>query len=133
MSKPAILLIGAGYIGGTVLERLIKDGYPVTVTFRKPEQDEALKKFGVARTVKASLDDEEIIEAEVAKHDILLNTASSDHVPSVNASLRGIQKRVDQGKKDHLYSYLWHRRHCRCSHGQIQIGQSVPRCRHCFY
>lgn len=50
------------------------------------------------KPIKVSLDDSDIITDIVSKHDIIVNTASSDHPGSIQATLEGIQKRVDAGQ-----------------------------------
>jgi nucleoside-diphosphate-sugar epimerase len=81
-----------------VLDRLLKEGYPVSVTYRREEQVKVYKDLGVT-PVKADLEDAARIEEVVSQYEVLINTASSDHPKSVEASIKGIQRRVDKGEK----------------------------------
>lgn len=69
----------SGYIGGTVLARLIQDPkrseYDITVLLRSDGKAEGFKKFGL-KTVKGSLDDVEILEKLVSEHDVVFQTVS---------------------------------------------------------
>jgi hypothetical protein len=57
-----------------------------------------LEKLGV-KGVKTSLDDGDLITDAVSEHDIIINSASSDHPNSVDATLAGIERRSKEGKK----------------------------------
>jgi nucleoside-diphosphate-sugar epimerase len=80
-----IFLTGAtGYIGGTVAARLISAGHGVRGLVRNSEKAGLLKKFGI-EPVLGSLDDAELLAREARKADGVVNTANSDHMPSVRA------------------------------------------------
>jgi len=95
-----ILFIGAtGYIGGTVLARLIQDPkrseYDITVLLRSDGKAEGFKKLGL-KTVKGSLDDVEMLEKLASEHDVVFQTADADHVKGTNAILRGFKSRYQK-------------------------------------
>jgi nucleoside-diphosphate-sugar epimerase len=96
MATPkSVFLLGAGYIGQHVIDLLLAANHPVTTMVRNPEVATAWEKAGV-KTILGTLDDVDIITAQVAQHEIIINTSSSDHLPSVEAILAGIRQRVLQ-------------------------------------
>jgi nucleoside-diphosphate-sugar epimerase len=92
----SIFLVGAGYIGQNVLDQLLAAKYPVTVFVRRPEQATLFEKAG-AKTVLGTLSDLELLTIQAAQHDITINTASCDDLPSVEAILSGVRQRVHAG------------------------------------
>jgi saccharopine dehydrogenase-like NADP-dependent oxidoreductase len=70
----------------------------ISATSRQDSHLEKLKELGY-KPVKASLDDRDLIVKLVSEHDVVINTASSDHPESVQSTLDGIQKRIDAGKQ----------------------------------
>lgn len=80
----------AGYIGGSVAVRLIKEGYQVRGLVRTPEQAERIKAVGIMPVI-GTLDDREILIREAKVSDAVVNAASSDHRASVEAMLDGLQ------------------------------------------
>lgn len=50
-----------------------------------------------AKTVLGTLDDTNLIEQLAAQSDVVFHTATSDHLASAQAILRGIAKRASQG------------------------------------
>lgn len=93
-----LLLIGPGYIGLTVLDNLLQDGYEVTALVRRQEAADGLAKAGV-KTVLGRLEDHDIISKQTALSDIVIHTATADDMPSVKAVIDGIRERVSQGAK----------------------------------
>ncbi|KAI0661419.1 NAD-P-binding protein [Cubamyces menziesii] len=94
----SVLLLGAtGYIGGSVLARLLVNAKPlfdITVLVRDVSKAEKLKSFGV-KTVLGSLDDTDKIR-DVASHaDIVLECADADHIESTKAVLAGLKRRFE--------------------------------------
>jgi len=99
MSKTSVLVIGTGFLGGSLLNVLKRNNnYEISATSRQDSHLEKLKELGY-KPVKASLDDRDLIVKLVSEHDVVINTASSDHPESVQSTLDGIQKRIDAGKK----------------------------------
>lgn len=96
-SQPDIFLVGAGYIGLTVLRELLNAGYSITVLTRHSEQASELEKRGI-KTVLGSLSDADLITAQTAAHRITINTASCDDLPSVEAILAGVRQRASEEK-----------------------------------
>ncbi|KAF2815516.1 NAD(P)-binding protein [Mytilinidion resinicola] len=94
MAAPkSVFLLGAGYIGQHIIDLLLAAKHPVTALIRKAEQAAAFEKAGI-KTVLGTLDDTELITEQAAQHDVAINTASCDHLPSVKAVLAGIRQRV---------------------------------------
>lgn len=96
-SKGSVFLIGPGFIGLQILGELLAEGYPVTALVRRDEAKASLEKLG-AKTVRGSLDDKDIIRTAAAAADIVIHTASADHLPSAAAALEGISERAKAGK-----------------------------------
>lgn len=76
----------AGYIGGSVAARLLQEGYTVRGLVRTAEQAEKVKKLGIEPVI-GTLDDAAILAREAQEADAVINAASSDHRPSVEAML----------------------------------------------
>ncbi|HSI60551.1 MAG TPA: NAD-dependent epimerase/dehydratase family protein [Ideonella sp.] len=76
----------AGFIGGSVAARLLAAGHSVRGLVRQPQQAERIAALGVV-PVLGSLDDAALLAAEAAAADAVVNAASSDHRPSVEAML----------------------------------------------
>jgi nucleoside-diphosphate-sugar epimerase len=93
----SVLLIGAGYVGQPVLDELLAAKYPVTTFVRRPSQATVFASIG-AKTVLGSLDDLKLLTAQAAQHEIIINTASADDLPSVEAILAGVRQRVHAGQ-----------------------------------
>lgn len=98
MSKGSIFLIGPGYIGLEILAELLRDGYQVTTLVRRKEAATDLEKTGT-KTVLGTLDNHDIIAKQAAASDVVIHTASADHLPSVEAVLDGIAQRAKEGKE----------------------------------
>lgn len=96
-TKGSVLLIGPGFIGLQILGELIAEGYPVTTLVRREEARANLEKLG-SKTILGSLDDSEVIRNATADADIVIHTATADHLPSAAAILDGIQDRAKAGK-----------------------------------
>ncbi|KAJ3554438.1 hypothetical protein NM688_g3112 [Phlebia brevispora] len=98
MSKPTIFLLGAtGYLGSEFLKLLARDypDYPVIALIRNAtaERRARLNEIHPNITVEeGALDDANAIIDQVLKADIVINSASSDHWPSVKATLEGLEK-----------------------------------------
>ncbi|TFY62534.1 hypothetical protein EVJ58_g3799 [Rhodofomes roseus] len=95
-SKWVVVLFGAtGYVGGSVLNRLLQD--PATKTWeiitpvRSPEKAKLLEKLGV-KTEIASLSDHDKLELLASRARVVINAAGSDDLPAINAILKGMRK-----------------------------------------
>lgn len=91
-SKPTLFLVGTGFIGGTLLTSLLKEGkHEIAALSRSEDKANKLKELGV-RPVMGSLDDEILVE-ESAKADIIIHAATADDQPSVKSILKGLAQR----------------------------------------
>ncbi|EXJ93415.1 hypothetical protein A1O1_01807 [Capronia coronata CBS 617.96] len=95
--KGSVFLLGPGFIGLQILDELLKDGYPVTVLVRREEARAKLEKLG-CKTVLGSLDDGDVIRKAAAAADIVIHTATADHLPSALSILDGVDERAKSGK-----------------------------------
>ncbi|CAO2648706.1 Nn.00g096550.m01.CDS01 [Neocucurbitaria sp. VM-36] len=96
-SQRNVFLIGAGFIGGEILDLLVAQGYNVTALVRREAQAAELKTLGVA-TVLGTLEDGDLLEQQVSKSDIVIHSATADDLPSVEAVIKGLKKSVADGK-----------------------------------
>ena len=87
--KPSIFFVGAtGYLGSEVLILLARDfpGLQLNALVRNPTPEKASQLRGIypgINIVEGDLDSDAIIQEQVQKVDVVINTASSDHWPSV--------------------------------------------------
>ncbi|KAK2024946.1 NAD dependent epimerase/dehydratase family protein-like protein [Colletotrichum zoysiae] len=108
--EPRILLTGAtGYIGGTILTRLLSSSSPIltsasiTCLVRGAERASRLTAaYGprVQPVVYESLDDIETTTATAAQHDVVINTALGYHSASGLALVRGLAQRKAETGRD---------------------------------
>jgi len=101
-----IFLTGAtGYIGGSVLTRLLKtpQKYSVSALVRNKEQGETLKKLGVT-PIYGSLDDSEVLFKAAKDSDAVVDTASSDHLPSAQAIVKGLKAKNNKKSSVFLHT-----------------------------
>ncbi|KAJ9608122.1 hypothetical protein H2200_007110 [Cladophialophora chaetospira] len=92
-----VFLIGPGFIGREVLDLLLAEGYTVTTLTRRENYATELQQSG-AKTVLGSLDDSDIITKQTIDSDIVIHTATADHLASVEAVIAGIGQRASQDK-----------------------------------
>jgi NAD(P)-dependent dehydrogenase (short-subunit alcohol dehydrogenase family) len=92
-----VFIIGPGFIGWNVLELLLAEGYIVTGFVRRKEHGDQIKASG-AKVVQGDLDEKTKIMEQTIKHDVVIHTATADHLPSVEAVLEGIKRRAQDGK-----------------------------------
>ncbi|KAH8091797.1 hypothetical protein BXZ70DRAFT_909660 [Cristinia sonorae] len=94
-----ILFVGAtGYIGGTVLAKLIEhpsaNTFSITVLTRSQDKAKLIEeKFPQLKVVVGSTDDEETLERLASESHVVIGTADADNLPAVKAILRGLRKR----------------------------------------
>jgi nucleoside-diphosphate-sugar epimerase len=96
-TKGSVFLIGPGFIGLQILGELLAEGYQVTTLVRREEAKASLEKLG-SKTILGTLDDGDIIRTATAAADIVIHTASADHLPSAASVLDGITERAKAGK-----------------------------------
>ncbi|ODM15522.1 hypothetical protein SI65_09125 [Aspergillus cristatus] len=89
----SVFLIGPGFIGREILDLLIQEQYNVTVLVRRESAAAEFQAQNI-RSVLGSLDDQDIIQKQVAASDIVIHTATADHLPSAEAVIAGINKRA---------------------------------------
>ena len=92
-----VFLIGPGFIGREVLDRLVEEGYHVTTLTRRESYATELQRSGV-KTVLGRLEDAKTITDQTAANDIVFHTATADDLFSVEAVIAGIEQRASQGK-----------------------------------
>lgn len=94
-AKPNLLFLGAtGFLGSQFLLLIgkdpeLKDRFHITALCRNSQArlPELQKLYADLEVVECTLESDAIIQEQVAKADIVLNTASSDHVESIKCSL----------------------------------------------
>ncbi|KAH8914227.1 NAD(P)-binding protein [Atractiella rhizophila] len=100
MPKQSLFLIGTGFIGGTLLTRLLethREKFDFFALTRRDEQATVLKGLGVT-PIKGSLADFDVIKEQTIKSDVIIHTATADDLPSAPAILSGIASRSDLSK-----------------------------------
>ena len=93
-----VLIIGPGFIGWNVLDLLVAEGYKVTGFVRRKEHADGIKASGASLVVMGDLDDKSLITEQASQHDIVIHTATADHLPSVEAVLDGLKVRKERGE-----------------------------------
>ncbi|CAL1702850.1 unnamed protein product [Somion occarium] len=94
-----ILILGAtGYIGGSVLSRLLAhpdvERFEITALVRSAEKAERLRELGV-KTVIGSTDDAEKLETLASQAHIVFSMVDADDLAAIQTILRGLKKRHD--------------------------------------
>ncbi|KAF1045468.1 MAG: Aurachin B dehydrogenase [Herbaspirillum frisingense] len=85
-----IFITGAtGYIGGTVGRHLAAAGHVIRGLARDPAKSDALRAIGIEPVI-GTLDDSALLAAEAARADAVINCASSDHRPAIEALIAGL-------------------------------------------
>ena len=92
-----VFLIGAGFIGAEILSLLLQEGYTVTALVRRDSYAATLQTWG-GKTIIGTLDDKSLIEHHTMASDVVIHTATADHLPSVEAVLSGVEKRARDGR-----------------------------------
>lgn len=109
-ASPRILLTGAtGFIGGTVLDQLLKSSHPmladttITILVRDAARAATFSSaFGsrVELVIYEGLDDIETTHAIASQHDIVINMTLGFHTASAQALFRGLAQRKVETKRD---------------------------------
>ena len=90
-----IFMTGAtGYIGGSVAERLMREGHTISGLVRSESGAEELRKRGI-RPVPGSLDDSDVIARASREAEAVVDTAEANHagvVETIASALRGSGK-----------------------------------------
>jgi nucleoside-diphosphate-sugar epimerase len=86
-----IFLTGAaGYIGGSVAAKLMAAGHRVRGLVRAQDKAEQLNKLGIEPVI-GTLDDGELLRTEARQADGVIDTASADHLASVEAFISALE------------------------------------------
>ncbi|KAI4863550.1 NAD(P)-binding protein [Hypoxylon rubiginosum] len=91
-----VFIVGPGLIGWNVLELLAKEDYSVTGYVRRQEHANQIIATGATDTVLGDLNDTALITKHALSHDIIIHTATADHLPSVQAILDAVQQRAEK-------------------------------------
>ncbi|KAI9307965.1 hypothetical protein BJ944DRAFT_261110 [Cunninghamella echinulata] len=96
----SIYISGAtGYIGGAVVGKLLKDKqFTITALVRSEEKAIPLRKQGI-NAVIGSLQDSQIIEEQVFKHDITITSANCDSLDEAQAVVKGLERKYNETGK----------------------------------
>lgn len=87
-----IFITGAtGYIGGSVGRHLAAAGHAIRGLARDASKSAALRALGIEPVI-GTLDDSALLGAEAARADAVVNCASSDHRPAIEALIAGLGK-----------------------------------------
>lgn len=92
-----VFIIGPGFIGWNVVDLLVAEGYQVTGLVRRKGHADGIEASGAA-AVMGDLNDKALITEQAAAHDIVIHTATADHLPSVDAVLDGVKMRAAKGQ-----------------------------------
>ncbi|KAK0205283.1 hypothetical protein DFS33DRAFT_1259613 [Desarmillaria ectypa] len=103
MSKVSIFFTGGtGYIGGTILSRLIehKDSknFDITILLRATRSPAGYEALGL-KTVSGSNSDFALLRAQAAAADVVFATADCDDLPAAQAILQGAKDRYEKTGK----------------------------------
>lgn len=100
-AQTAFILGATGFVGGHLLD-VLATTHPdlhLQCLVRKPtpQKINALSVLnGNVKVIEGSLDDTELITVQSSQAKIVINVASSDHLPSVEAILAGLQKQSER-------------------------------------
>ena len=105
--NPTIFLLGAtGYVGGCYLNQLLSGPSKpkhITVLCRSKAKFDLIKGLSNDNTtvepLSGSFEDHGLLTKTVYEHDITIEAGDSDNPALVNALLRGMEKRKDDGKR----------------------------------
>ncbi|WP_433444987.1 NAD-dependent epimerase/dehydratase family protein [Nonomuraea sp. CA-141351] len=85
-----VFVTGAtGYIGGSVADRMLRDGHQVTGLVRSPDKARMLERIGVT-PVLGTLDDQVLLAEQAQAADAVVNAADSDHRGAVEALVEAL-------------------------------------------
>lgn len=98
---PTFFTGATGYIGGSVLNRMLKLNedashpylYKITALARDPAKAKLLGELPNVTALQAGLDDAEKLESICSQCDLIVHTAHADHMVAIKAILAGMAKR----------------------------------------
>jgi nucleoside-diphosphate-sugar epimerase len=91
------LIIGPGFIGWNVLDLLVQEGYHVSALVRRKQHADEIAKCG-ASPILGDLNDTALITQKTSVSDIVFHSAGADHRASIEAVLKGMSERAQQGR-----------------------------------
>ncbi|KAG2018245.1 hypothetical protein CC2G_007688 [Coprinopsis cinerea AmutBmut pab1-1] len=99
MSNTTLFITGGtGYIGGTVVDRLLDhpdvSTFEITLLVRTLEKAEKLQTLGL-KTVVGDNSNLELLTSSAASADVVISMADSDNYPAARAILDGIKQRFE--------------------------------------
>jgi len=109
-SKTVFLTGATGYIGGTVLTKLLSLPTPpstITLLIRDEKKAQAISSIKTNGTtlkpIIGSLQDLETLTKAAADADIVVNTADADDLPATKALIEGMKQRKEKTKHRSLF------------------------------
>ncbi|GAB1725327.1 hypothetical protein NU195Hw_g4075t1 [Hortaea werneckii] len=98
----SVFIVGPGFNGWNVLQLLISEGYSVTGFVRRKERAEQIQASG-ASVIMGDLGEKASITQQTLKHDVVIHTATANHLPSAETILGGIKQRA---RNDQMTTYI---------------------------
>ena len=89
LTKNIFITGASGYIGGSIAERLVKNGVHVRGLVRNESNADWLVAHGI-EPVLGELSDADLLELEARNSDGVINVAIADHAESVQALIKGL-------------------------------------------
>ncbi|KAJ6790347.1 hypothetical protein PWT90_10334 [Aphanocladium album] len=98
MTTKIFITAGTGYVGGSVLDALVKrhPEYTITALLRNVPEGFAAR-YPNVRVVEGTFDDTKLIEDTAAQNDIVIHGGKPKHLPSLQAHIAGILRRPQPG------------------------------------
>ncbi|KAF2805984.1 NAD(P)-binding protein [Mytilinidion resinicola] len=104
--SPRIFITGVtGYIGGHLLRPLLEahPEYEIAALVRNEAQAQAVKAaYPAVQTVLGDLDNDQVLQLEASKADVVLNLASADHIAGAVSLIKGIAGSQKNAKFVHI-------------------------------
>ncbi|KAF2723456.1 NAD(P)-binding protein [Polychaeton citri CBS 116435] len=88
-----VFIVGPGFIGWNIVDLLVSEGYKITGLVRRKAHADGIAASGATPLI-GDLNDKALIQRHVEQADIVLHTATADHLPSVEAILAGVEARA---------------------------------------
>ncbi|WPH00457.1 NAD(P)-binding protein [Acrodontium crateriforme] len=103
MAPHLFLTGGTGYIGGTVLDTLVKTHpeYNISVLLRHVPED-FVRRYPDVKIVMGDYDSGETISNAAVNANVVIHNGNSDHEPSINALIAGLLRRGSPSFLIHL-------------------------------
>ncbi|KAF8216551.1 NAD(P)-binding protein [Mycena galopus ATCC 62051] len=101
---PKLFLLGStGYIGGTVLDTIVKEHpeYEITALLRNVPENFS-KLYPNVHILRGDYDNADVITEASSKSNIVIHNGNSDHEPGLNSIIAGLLKRSEPSFLIHL-------------------------------